>query len=331
MKILIRFSVVLFLGIFFCLGAAAQDMVKIKVAVYVTGDDVEKSIKAVIGSKLVTAITSSGKYAAVERTADFLAALSRETDYQVSGEVRDSQIAKLGQRFGAKYVVVADVSEVFDELFISARMINVETGLVEKSYDANGAAESMPGLVRLSKNVATGLLKGLVNNNHKNIVGKINNREYVDLGLPSGLKWATCNLGAYRPINLGDKHGSNKTEAYLTRQLVERWGGGDRWRVPSKEDFQELIDNCEIVFEQDPAAYWIKLIGPNGSYLILPLERHTAWNGVYYSSDYKTDTYGNPHWQYLVSAWAEEKTEDCSLRVGFWEQWCSCYVRLVAR
>ena len=91
---------------------------KEKVAVYMTGDKIDDTYKKVIGSKLVTAITESGKYAAVERTSDFLAAISAENDYQTSGEVRDNQIAALGQKFGVKYVVVADVSEVFDEFLL---------------------------------------------------------------------------------------------------------------------------------------------------------------------------------------------------------------------
>ena len=33
---------------------------------------------------------------------------------------------------------------------------------------------------------------------------KINGHEYVDLGLPSGLKWATCNIGASSPERCGD-------------------------------------------------------------------------------------------------------------------------------
>ncbi len=33
---------------------------------------------------------------------------------------------------------------------------------------------------------------------------KINGYEYVDLGLPSGLKWATCNVGAEKPEDYGD-------------------------------------------------------------------------------------------------------------------------------
>ena len=122
--------------------------------------DVEESYKKVMGAKLVSAITATKGYAAVERTADFLAALSSEQDYQMSGEVRDSQIARLGQRFGVKYVVVADISEIFDELFVTSRLINVETGLVEAAFDENSPAESLDQLITLSTKVANGLLFG---------------------------------------------------------------------------------------------------------------------------------------------------------------------------
>lgn len=142
----------------------AQERAKKKVAVYMTGKTSDDAYKKVIGAKLVNAITESGEYAAVERTADFLAALSAESDYGTSGEVRDSQIVRLGQKFGVRYVVVADASELFDEYFIVARLINVETGLVERAFDINGPADSMAQLVALSKNVAAGLLgKQLLN------------------------------------------------------------------------------------------------------------------------------------------------------------------------
>lgn len=136
----------------------AQTAPKKKVAVYMTGNDVQDSYKKVIGAKLVSAITATNEYAAVERTADFLAALSSEHDFQTSGEVQDSQIARLGQKFGVRYVVVADVSEVFEELFVSARLINVESALVEKAFDANAPAETMAQLIDISTKVAKGLL-----------------------------------------------------------------------------------------------------------------------------------------------------------------------------
>ncbi len=150
--------IILLLAILASASVFAQDSPKKKVAVYMTGTTSEEAYKKVIGSKLVNAITESGEYAAVERTADFLAALSAESDYQTSGEVRDSQIARLGQKFGVRYVVVADASELFDEYFIAARLINVETGLVERAFDVNGPADFMAQLVSLAENVANGLL-----------------------------------------------------------------------------------------------------------------------------------------------------------------------------
>ncbi len=161
MKRLFSIVLLLILGVGGCLSVYAQEQVKKKVAVYMTGASIDDAYKKVIGAKLVSAITASGEYAAVERTADFLAALSAENDYQTSGEVRDSQIARLGQKFGVRYVVVADVSELFSEYFIATRMIDVESGLVERAFDINGPAESMSQLVELSLKVADGLLKGV--------------------------------------------------------------------------------------------------------------------------------------------------------------------------
>ena len=40
---------------------------------------------------------------------------------------------------------------------------------------------------------------------------------YVDLGLPSGTMWATCNVGASKPETCGDKYayGETKTKKLL--------------------------------------------------------------------------------------------------------------------
>ncbi|MBE6321791.1 MAG: DUF1566 domain-containing protein [Bacteroidales bacterium] len=38
----------------------------------------------------------------------------------------------------------------------------------------------------------------------KNFIGTENGHEWVDLGLPTGTKWATCNIGATKPEEIGD-------------------------------------------------------------------------------------------------------------------------------
>ena len=41
-------------------------------------------------------------------------------------------------------------------------------------------------------------------NDMKNFIGTENGHEWVDLGLPTGTKWATCNIGATKPEEIGD-------------------------------------------------------------------------------------------------------------------------------
>ena len=45
---------------------------------------------------------------------------------------------------------------------------------------------------------------GNSNTGSDNATGTANGHAYVDLGLPSGLKWATCNVGATKPEEYGD-------------------------------------------------------------------------------------------------------------------------------
>ncbi len=46
--------------------------------------------------------------------------------------------------------------------------------------------------------------------------GTINGHEWVDLGLPSGLKWATCNVGATNPWDYGDYYAWGETTTKST-------------------------------------------------------------------------------------------------------------------
>ena len=148
-----------FLAIIFGMIAspASAQGVKQKVAIYVTGD-IENGYKKVIGSKLVTGITRSENYSAVERTADFLAEIAKEQDYQMSGAVSDNQIARLGQQFGVRYVLVADVEEVFESMFVSARMIDVQTAQITKSTEASQVVSNMESLTKLAENIVLELI-----------------------------------------------------------------------------------------------------------------------------------------------------------------------------
>lgn len=170
----------------------AQDAPPKKVAVYVTGD-VEDGIKKVIGSKLVSGITHSANYTAVERTGDFLGELMKEQDYQLSGAVTDSQIARIGQQFGVQYVVVADISEVFESMFISARMIDVQTAQITNSTDANQVVTDMAGLTTIAEKIVSDIMwvKKFSEDDIKQIGAISKASALYELKIPDGYRIAT--------------------------------------------------------------------------------------------------------------------------------------------
>lgn len=97
--------------------------------------------------------------------------------------------------------------------------------------------------------------------------------EWVDLGLPSGLLWAKANLGATRPESDGiyfswgnvDGHpagagynfdqesyhatpGADISDNLTLDHDAARANLGSPWRMPSSNEFQELVDSCSSVW-----------------------------------------------------------------------------------
>lgn len=95
--------------------------------------------------------------------------------------------------------------------------------------------------------------------------------KYVDLVLPSGRLWATCNIGAEKPSYCGDYFAWGAVESYNlancdtdnyknteAARLTEMddahdaakvlWG--EEWRMPTLTDFSELIDFCDYHAEK---------------------------------------------------------------------------------
>lgn len=125
----------------------------------------------------------------------------------------------------------------------------------------------------------------------ENEVTRTIEHEFVDLGLPSGLKWAKYNLGespvlgdlyAYselipdsgKPLNtdyLRNKHiidsSFNLTSEYDV--VTSQWGTS--WRTPTIVELIELFENCEIEYGKNPHSPWDWwLTGPSGASIHLP-------------------------------------------------------------
>ncbi|MCI7371654.1 hypothetical protein [Prevotella sp.] len=156
----------------------------------------------------------------------------------------------------------------------------------------------------------------------------------VDLGLASGLLWAKCNMGATEPTDRGNYYAwgetSTKKKYYSDNYKHFKIDGGIKvlkynekdgktvldlnddaaranigagYRIPTKEDWEELLEDCkweavtttlsEII---DPSqtkviARW-KVTGPSGNSIVLPMTsgfRGDGWgvqpdNDTYYTT-----------------------------------------------
>ena len=96
--------------------------------------------------------------------------------------------------------------------------------------------------------------------------GTLNGHDWVDLALPSGLKWATCNVGASSPEDYGNYYawGETSTKSDYSSSTSTTYGkdmsdiGGkdmydvaskqwdSSWRLPTKTEFEELLDEETI-------------------------------------------------------------------------------------
>ena len=143
------------------------------------------------------------------------------------------------------------------------------------------------------------------------------NAEAVDLGLPSGIKWANMNVGATKPEEYGAYFawGETKTKdtynwdtycfcrestwrdmtryTYPDGQLSGRWYNGNtfvgdnrtvlepgddaatdnwggKWRMPTKEEIDELCTNCTWTWTQKNGINGYEVKGSNGNSIFLP-------------------------------------------------------------
>ena len=177
-------------------------------------------------------------------------------------------------------------------------------GLLASSGSTSGMANNMrlsSSLRRIaSSNRSYGLSIRPVRVQEKNKV-----REFVDLGLPSGTLWATCNVGANSPGERGDYFawGETVTKDTYTWETYSFYNGstesmskynlrdgkmqldeeddaatvcwGEDWQMPSKEQMQELIDNTNKYWTLQDGAYGLLMKSKtNSSSIFLPLTNY---------------------------------------------------------
>ena len=138
------------------------------------------------------------------------------------------------------------------------------------------------------------------------------NYEYVDLGLPSGTLWATCNIGAESPEDYGDYFAWGETEpktsfgwstySFGTKDNLSKYTSNDgieellpeddaavanwgsEWKIPSKEQLEELINSnytTTVWTTQNGVTGRLITSKSNGKSIFLPAA------GYYFNDNYK--------------------------------------------
>ena len=127
--------------------------------------------------------------------------------------------------------------------------------------------------------------------------------EYVDLGLPSGLLWATCNVGANTPEECGDYFawGETTTKSSYTEDnytyssnpttlpssadaATANWGYG--WRMPTYDELNELQSNCTVTWTTQSGVNGRLFTGPNGNSIFLPAAGFRNGSELNYAGSY---------------------------------------------
>ena len=138
------------------------------------------------------------------------------------------------------------------------------------------------------------------------LVAKFEKNEAIDLGLPSGTKWANMNVGASAPEEYGGYYAWGETEEksnydwstykwcngsydtqtkYCTsssygtvdnKTVLDpeddvahvKWGGS--WRMPTLDEQKELLNNCTWKWTTRNGVNGYTVTGPNGNSIFLP-------------------------------------------------------------
>ena len=176
-----------------------------------------------------------------------------------------------------KYIIKATMKKVFFTIVIAVLGILVFSGCSKDDDNDSTGTEN---------NSETGGSKGQ----------KPKDLEVVDLGLPSGTKWANMNVGATKPEEYGGYYAWGETEekdvydwsTYIhcdgsygtchdlgksicgTKYDVAhvKWGGN--WQMPSAEQIEELLSLCKRHWTTLYDVAGCRFLGPNGNYIFLP-------------------------------------------------------------
>ena len=176
--------------------------------------------------------------------------------------------------------------------------------------------------------------------------------EYVDLGLPSGTLWATCNVCASYPEEYWDYFawGETAPKEEYTYENYKWWyfdengyryiskyntrsefgpvdnqtelepeddaacvNWGTLWRMPSLDQVVELVNSCSWQWTQSNGVIGHLVTGPNGNTMFLPAAGYYDGSSLEY-----VGTYGN-YWSRSLYSYLPDRTYCLYFDSQYWD------------
>lgn len=101
----------------------------------------------------------------------------------------------------------------------------------------------------------------------------------IDLGLPSGYKWACCNSGAKDPKDYGTYYAAYSSDELKNCPLITQLKLSDDWDTPLVDLFDELVQHCNYTWNMiDDVEGCVFTSKENGKSIFIPFG---GWIGKY--------------------------------------------------
>ena len=222
--------------------------------------------------------------------------------------IKENETLTINEKLQTGKEITIFTDQSGDKIYVDGNYIGTSPITSNLTYGSHNIKAERNGK-EVSKTISVSQSGG-ENNVKLAFVQEINGHEYVDLGL--SVKWATCNVGANKPEDYGNYYawGETKTKSdYSLSNSVTygksfsdiggksqydaaraNWGG--TWRLPTKAEQQELLDNCTWKWTTQNGVKGYKVTGPNGNSIFLPAAGYRGgWSlygagedGYYWSS-----------------------------------------------
>lgn len=242
-----------------------------------------------------------------------LVALMLLTITSCTGDKEEKLICKVSVISGKGGTAISSENEVVSGLKVTLTATPQE-GYSFVNWTVNGAEVSTENPYTATITEDTEFVA-----NFNALKGEENGHTWIDLGLPSGLKWATCNVGADSPEEYGDyfawgetipkttynwstykycngpyntmtkyctksNYGTvdNKTTLELADDAAHvNWGG--KWRMPTISELNELrnTSNCTWTETTQNGVYGYKVTSvKNGNFIFLPAAGYRSFGSL---------------------------------------------------